>query len=137
MNPGRYFMPSMAINPTMIRNGYTVTRGMGLFGRLFQGLRTFNWSNLLSGANKTLNVMNQTIPLVRQAKPVVNNVKNMLNLAKAFRNETINNIPHNNGNINNMVIDKNDKLISIEKVTTTGNNNSDMPAFFIEKTSIN
>ena len=131
MNPGRYFMPRMAINPMVIRNGYSAARGMGLLGRITQGLRSFNWSRLLSGANKTLNVMNQTIPLVRQAKPMVNNVKNMLNLAKAFKNETDNNNSHSNGNINDTIIDNRSKNGLTKKMTNTDKKNNDMPTFFI------
>ena len=93
MNPGRYFMPNMAgmgmraapmmgsvmgNAPVMAAGG----RGVGLFGRIGSALRSFNFSGLLSGANKTLNVVNQTIPLIRQAKPMVNNMKSMFKLAK-------------------------------------------------------
>ena len=130
MNPGRYFVPNMAINPMMIRSGYTATRGMGLFGRLTQGLRSFNWTKLLNGANRTLNVMNQTIPLIRQAKPMVGNVKNMLHLAKAFKNET-----------NNATMIKNKKKQFTNNISNTNvsgineknsnNHASNMPTFFI------
>ena len=88
MNPGRYFMPNMAINPMIMRNGYGVARGTGVFSKIMHGIRSFNWSGLLNGANKTLNVMNQTIPLIREAKPMVGNVKSMIKLARAFGNET-------------------------------------------------
>ena len=131
MNPGRYFMPNMMVNPMMIRNGYTTARGVGLFNRLTQGLRSFNWNRLLNGANKTLNVMNQTIPLVRQAKPMVHNVKNMLNLAKAFRNEISNNTLKNNNVINrNVIKNNNDIIISKNKINDVKDNN-DLPTFFI------
>lgn len=87
MNPGRYFIPNTAINPMMVKRGYGIANS-NLFGKLTQGLRSFNWGKFLSGANKTLNVVNQTVPLIRQAGPMVNNMKNMFHLAKVFRNET-------------------------------------------------
>ena len=103
MNPGRFFMPNLRIGmpSTMGTNFLPPRSGLGLFGRLTSSLRTFNWSGLLSGANKTLNVVNQTIPLVRQAGPMINNMKSMLRLAKVFGNETTNNNRSNNINIIN------------------------------------
>ena len=95
MNPGRMMMPNMAFAPIM-RAQAMAPGGMGLFGRIGSGLRSFNWSGLLSGANKTLNVVNQTIPLIKQAKPMVGNVKSMLRLAKAFGSETISRNGSNN-----------------------------------------
>ncbi len=88
MNPSRYFMSNMAINPMMIRNGYRLSGGMGLLERMTSGIKSFNWGKLLNGANKTLNVMNQTIPLIRQAQPVINNARNIFKIAKAFGKET-------------------------------------------------
>ena len=131
MNSGRYFIPNMMVNPIMIRNGYTASRGMGLFNRIAQGLRSFNWNRLLSGANKTLNVMNQTIPLVRQAKPMVSNVKNMLNLAKAFRSETSSNILKGNYMVNRNITKKNNDIIISKNKVNIAKDNSDMPTFFI------
>ena len=136
MNPGRYFMPNMVMNPMMIRSGYNATRGMGLFGRLTRGFRSFNWSKLLNGANRTLNVMNQTIPLIRQAKPMVGNVKNMLHLAKAFRNETNNSsatrnsnkLSANNKQTSNII---NNATISDIRKKNINDYTSDMPTFFI------
>lgn len=130
MNPGRYFIPNMALSPMIIRNGYAATREMGLLSRLTQGLRSFNWNRLLSGANKTLNVMNQTIPLVRQAKPMISNVKNMLNLAKAFRSETSNNTLKSNNFVNKNESSKNNEIMSKTKKINIQNNNY-MPTFFI------
>ena len=91
MNPGRFFMPGMGFGaiPSMgmnmapaFRMGSSipamnglgmVPKSSGIFGKIGSGLKAFNWSGLLTGANKTLNVVNQTIPLIRQAKPMVNN----------------------------------------------------------------
>ena len=103
MNPGKFFMPRMGIGMTpMMGADFLPSRsGIGLFGRITSSLRTFNWGNLLNGANKTLNVVNQTIPLVRQAGPMFNNMKNMLRIAKAFGNETTNNRSNNKNLVNN------------------------------------
>ena len=128
MNPGRYFIPNMRFNPfiqmpinPMIRNQMLNTRTPRLLNRIINGIKTYNWKNLLSGANKTINVVNQTIPLIRQTKPMVNNIKSMIQLAKAFGNETnnINSNSHNNKlNINNKTNNKN-------------NINNDYPTFFV------
>lgn len=127
MYPGRYFMPNMTINPLMIRNGYVANRGIGLFGRMVQGLRSFNWTRLLNGTSKTLNVMNQTIPLIRQAKPMVGNVKNMLHLAKVFRNETSNNNYDNKKYYNKKAMEN----VKNNVVNDINNSNSNFPIFFV------
>ena len=108
MNPGRFYMPRMGTNfgPMMGASSLPVRNG-GLFGRIFGSLRSFNWSGLLNGANKTLNVVNQTIPLVRQAGPMFNNMKSMLRIARAFGSETNNSNNRNNNN----------------KISTTNSNN--------------
>ena len=137
MNPGRFFMPRMGANiGPMMRASYLPAGGsVGLFGRITNSLRSFNWSGLLSGANKTLNVVNQTIPLVRQAGPMFNNMKSMLKLARAFGGETT------RGNTNN----SNNNRISISNVNNISNNinnkenvvqkkegdNNNYPNFFI------
>lgn len=104
MNPGRYFMPGMGMGPMMrmgpnfginpLMRASSFTPRMELFSRIANGIKKFNWGGLLSGANKTLNVVNQTIPLIKQTRPMINNFRNMIHLAKAFKNETNNS--HNN-----------------------------------------
>lgn len=121
MNPGRFYMPGymgMANNYTapMFRMANATPRGIGLFSRITNGIRSVNWGNLLNNANKTLNVVNQTIPLVRQAGPMVNNMKSMLRIAKAFGRETGRN---NNRNINNNY--KNDNVINDSSKSTINN----------------
>ena len=95
MNPERFFMPSymgMRNVPMMssaVRMTNSVPRSMGFFSKITNGIRSVNWSGLLTNANKTLDVVNQAIPLVRQAGPMVNNMKSMFRIARAFGNETI------------------------------------------------
>lgn len=135
MNPGRIMMPNMAFAP-MMRAQAIAPSGMGLFGRIGSGLRSFNWSGLLSGANKTLNVVNQTIPLIKQTKPMVNNVRSMLKLAKAFGNETTtqsNNKSNNivkNSNGNNRYNNMNNNINEVKKNNDEFVNDS-YPNFFI------
>lgn len=93
MNPGRFYMPGMGVGNNfmaspMLRAASSAPRGLGLFSRITNGIRSVNWGGLLNNANKTLNVVNQAIPLVRQAGPMVNNMKSMLKIAKAFGSET-------------------------------------------------
>ncbi len=54
----------------------------GLFKSLFGGI---NLSSILSGTQKTLNIVNQTIPIIKQAKPVFNNAKTMFKVINEFR----------------------------------------------------
>ena len=122
MNPGRMMMPNMAFAPIM-RAQAMAPGGMGLFGRIGSGLRSFNWSGLLSGANKTLNVVNQTIPLIKQAKPMVGNVKSMLRLAKAFGSETISRNGSNNNSRRTNNINKENKNITTNTVKKESNDN--------------
>lgn len=132
MNPGRFFMPNMMMNyrygfaPQMIGINSIAPKNIGLLGRLGSGIKSFNWTNLLNGASKTLNVMNQTIPLIRQAKPMVDNMKSMIKLAKAFTNET-NNSKINKKKVENYMYNKNN--INNEENNNYINNN--YPTFFI------
>lgn len=97
MNPNRFFLPNMNMQFSPFIGTNYLSRGsnFGLIGRITNSIRRFNWSGLLNGANKTLNVVNQTIPLVRQAGPMVSNMKNMFKIAKAFGNETASKVSRN------------------------------------------
>ncbi len=138
MNPGRFFMPNMSMRPMMtfnptnavFRNNMMIPRNVNIISRAIDGIREFNWRNLLSGANKTLNVVNQTIPLIRQAKPMVNNVKSIMKLAKAFGNETKkgNNYKNRNNYGTNNVIEKNNPKSNVNE---NNNNDNNYPTFFI------
>lgn len=138
MNSERFFIPNMniapmmrinpnlAINPLMRPN--SITPRIGLFSKLTNSIKGVNWSGLLSGANKTLNVVNQTIPLIRQTKPMINNVKNMVSIAKAFRKETIHSNKINKNNIQKNII--NNQNINIETKKENIDNNN-YPNFFL------
>lgn len=122
MNPDRFFMPNymgmrnVPMIGSAMRMTNSVPRSMGLFSKITNGIRSVNWSGLLSNANKTLDVVNQAIPLVRQAGPMVNNMKSMLRVAKAFGNETIvnknnNNIANNISNNENLIINSSNQMV--------------------------
>ena len=55
------------------------------FSRLISGIKGINFSSILSGTQKTLNVVNQTIPLVKQVSPVVKNAKTMFKVMNEFK----------------------------------------------------
>ena len=135
MNPGRFFLPNMTHQFTPFMRGAYLqgAPNLGLFGRITNSIRRFNWSGLLNGANKTLNVVNQTIPLVRQAGPMFSNMKNMFKIAKAFGNETVSSSPRRNINLNSA----NNKLYQENTSEVTEINqkkevtNDNYPNFFI------
>lgn len=58
---------------------------------LFQSLKGFagktNWSNILNGTGKTLNMINQVIPIVYQVRPIWNNAKTMFRIAGALKED--------------------------------------------------
>ena len=56
---------------------YAYARG-GLFSNLFKGI---NFSSILNGASKTLNVVNQAIPVFKEISPIVKNAKTMFRVA--------------------------------------------------------
>ena len=86
----------------------------GLFSRIITGIKSINFSSILSGTQKTLNVVNQTIPLVKQVTPVMKNAKTMFKVMNEFKRV---NTPSSNKN-NNIK----------QEITKTTNNNG--PTFF-------
>ena len=58
---------------------------IGLFSRIFGN---FNFGNILSGTQKTLNIINQSIPIIKQAKPVINNAKTMFKVMNEFKKDS-------------------------------------------------
>ena len=70
-----------------------------LFGALRNSFRSINFSNILNGTQKTLNIVNQAIPLVKQVKPVMKNAKTMFKVMNEFKktdNSKISNYQQNN-----------------------------------------
>lgn len=56
---------------------------VGLFSRLFGG--NISFSSILSGTQKTLNLVNQGIPIIKQVKPIVKNAKTMFKVMNEFK----------------------------------------------------
>ena len=71
-NPYLYTYPYMNIAPKV-----------GLFSKIFGGNLSFG--SILSGTQKTLNIVNQAIPIVKQAGPVINNAKTMFKVMNEFK----------------------------------------------------
>lgn len=56
-----------------------------LFSRIINGIKGINYSSIISGTGKTLNVVNQAIPLVKQVSPVMKNAKTMFKVMNEFK----------------------------------------------------
>ena len=54
---------------------------------MYQGTKTFNFSNLLNNVSKTLNVVNQAIPIVKEVKPIVKNARTVLKIVNSLNNQ--------------------------------------------------
>ena len=81
---------------------------------LLPGKTGFNWAGLLSGTQRTLNVVNQVIPIYNQVTPMFRNAKTMFKVAKEFKS-----LPE----------EKKEAITSdIEKPRITGGNN---PIFYV------
>ncbi len=101
----------------------------GILSSLFKG-NGFNLGSIISGTQKTLNIINQTIPIVKQVSPVMKNAKTMFKVMNEFKktdtkekvatkvttNNTSSNKPLNN---------------SKEQIEETVYNESNGPTFFI------
>ncbi len=54
---------------------------------LLSGIKSINWSGILSNTQKTLGIINQTIPIVYQVKPMLNNAKTMFKIASTIKDD--------------------------------------------------
>ena len=76
----------------------------GLFSKLFNFSKGFNWTTFLDGTQKTLGVINQAIPIVYQVKPIINNARTMFKIADEIRKPpNQNNTNSSNINLQNQV----------------------------------
>ena len=94
----------------------------GLFSRIFGGIRGINFGNILSGTQKTLNIVNQTIPLVKQASPVVKNAKTMFKVMNEFKKVDT---PSKKQIHKNNVINENKDIENYKTISNEG------PTFFL------
>jgi len=93
---------------------------IGLMGRLFGS--GINFSSILSGTQKTLNIVNQTIPIIKQASPIMKNAKTMFKVMNEFKKVDT---PINNTNVSN--IEQINKEITIDE---SYRNEDSLPTFF-------
>jgi len=99
----------------------------------------FNFSNFLTGASKTLNVVNQAIPIFYQVKPIINNAKTMFRIMGAVKDDgnskKINNINHQTThnapttNINTTKMNNTNENLS--QIIDYNNYQEENPTFFI------
>lgn len=119
-----YYNPYIMMYP--ITTNSTATKG------LFKGLvgRGINWSSILSGTGKTLNIINQTIPVIKEISPVMKNAKTMFRVMNEFKKlDTPNNQITNNPKPQ---IENNEIPITVEKEPTNNNSIKQYgPTFFI------
>ena len=113
----------------------TIPTKTGLFSRLFGN--NINLGSILSGTQKTLNIVNQAIPIIKQAGPVINNAKTMFKVAGAIRNSDrkaiqTNNINHSNSNNNSFDNNQRKQTSDLEFLNTSNNIHSyNNPTFFL------
>ena len=97
-----YYNPYMYSMPV---GGMNMLPRTGLFSRLFNGI---NFSSILNGTQRTLNIVNQTIPLVRQAQPLFKNAKTMFKVMNEFKKvDTPSNVSTKTDSSNNLVEENN------------------------------
>lgn len=51
---------------------------------MYQAPKTFNFSNFLNGASKTLNVVNQAIPVIKEVSPIIKNARSVLKIVNGL-----------------------------------------------------
>lgn len=83
-------------------------------------LSKINFSSIINGTTKTLNLVNQAIPIFKQVSPVIKNAKTMFNIMNEFR-KTDPTITSNNSSTEAM----------LETRNTTDNQVNNYPTFFI------
>ena len=89
-------------------NPTPIPRGGGLLSRLLPGaagIRSLNWSTMLSNTQKTLNIINQAIPIAYQVKPMMNNARTMFKIIGAVKGD--NNVQNTNTNTTNQSVNTN------------------------------
>ena len=92
---------------------------------ILSALKKINYSAILNGAQKTLNVVNQAMPIVYQVKPIIKNAKTVFKIIGAVKNDKGIKNSYNTYNSNKTQIIRETKDIS------TNYNNTNKPNFFI------
>ena len=104
-NPYLYTYPYMNVAPKV-----------GLFSRIFGGNLSFG--SILSGTQKTLNIVNQAIPIVKHAGPVINNAKTMFKVMNEFKKVETPTKNKKEDNLNEIKIEKNNENLQNENSPT-------------------
>ncbi|MBO5096252.1 MAG: hypothetical protein J6B98_05210 [Bacilli bacterium] len=111
----------------------TMPAKTGFFSNLFKGI---NFSSILNGTGKVLNIANQAIPLIKQAKPVINNAKTMFQVMNEFKKIDNVNTTQNN---NTATLQNTNNAQNLNNTTTLQNSNvnsaikykqDNLPTFF-------
>ncbi len=128
MNYSPYMMPY-----SYMPMGAASTASRGLFRGLFGG-SGINFSSILTGTGKVLNIVNQSIPVIRQATPVLKNAKTMFKVMSEFKKSDT---PTSNNNASNVNNNSNNSDINVKKEieettgTKTNYSVSNGPTFFM------
>ncbi len=73
-----YYNPYFLYPYTTLSNPTTSLLGSGIG-------KSFSFSSLLNGAQRTLNFVNQAIPVVKQVSPMMKNAKTMFRVMNEFK----------------------------------------------------
>lgn len=119
MNFSSPYIYPMPYRFSPVNNGNIITK---VFGNL-------KFSNIINGANKTLNFVNQTIPVIKQISPMVNNAKTMFNVLNEFKKNDTN--INKQININNTIKTNNTSIKNSTVTNTSYKNIANGPTFFI------
>ena len=112
-----FYNPYMGFYPYV-----SVPAKTGIFSSLFKG-NGFSLSSIISGTQKTLNIINQTIPIVKQVSPVMKNAKTMFKVMNEFKKVETPTVSNTNQNSV-----QNNEENKKEVVITT---NTEGPTFFL------
>ena len=115
-----YYNPFFNVFPSQLANNSS----RSLFGSLTR--KSFSWSNLISGAQKTLNLINQAIPVIKQASPIVKNAKTMFKVMNEFKRFDISSV-----NKDKTVNNSSNDIEENRAVNNTTIINDSTPTFFV------
>lgn len=105
----------------------TTAASKGLFSNLFKN--GINWSSILSGTQKTLNIANQAIPLIKQVSPVMKNAKTMFRIMNEFKK--VDTPLDNQEKVSNNSNTETNESVEKSETRTYESKNNNGPTFFI------
>lgn len=113
-----YFSPFIAQAPART----------GIFRGIIGGAKAINWSGILNGTQKALNIANQAIPVIKQVSPMMQNAKTMFKVMNEFKK--VDTTKENPSIDFSTTINDTNKNNDIE-IDTVNSINSEGPTFFI------